>query len=309
MRSRAFFVLVLVFVLPLLAVTARADTVVLASAANFAVLGATPNVTNIGATTLTGSLGISPAASITGMGPGANSITVNGASAVGNPAVFINDLGGVAAQAQLDLAAAITGLSGLGSLPLGPAGLSGVLTVNPGVYSSGSTFDLNGTLTLDALHQNNVAFVFLVGSALTAEVGSTVKLINAGSNVGVYWVEPTAGAQILAGATVVGNFLAHTSITLGQGATITCGSALANTGTVTMINNTITTGCNGFPFISGTTVSGGTGPGGTLPPPGPGTPPVATPEPGTLALLSSGLLAMVFLAFRKSRVSSPSLSC
>ena len=29
----------------------------------------------------------------------------------------------------------------------------------------------------------------------------------------------------------------------------------------------------------------------------------ATPEPGTLALLSSGLLAMVFLAFRKSRVS------
>jgi hypothetical protein len=31
---------------------------------------------------------------------------------------------------------------------------------------------------------------------------------------------------------------------------------------------------------------------------------VATPEPGTLALLASGLLAMVFLTFRKSRVSS-----
>jgi hypothetical protein len=291
MRLRAFFVLLLVFVLPLLAVSAYADTAVLGNAASFAVLGATPNVTNTGATTLVGSLGVSPAASITGLA----SITVNGAPATGNPATHIND--GAAIAAQSSLTAAISGLQGLSSLSLLPGALSGVITINPGVYSSPTTFNLNGTLTLDAKGASNVAFVFLVGSSLTAQAGSVVNLINAGSNVGVYWVT-TASASILAGASFVGNILAHTSITLGQGATITCGSALANTGTVTMINNTITNGCQGSLAITpgGTVV---TVIGGTTPPP-PGTPPVVTPEPGTFALLSSGL-ALGLLKLRKSR--------
>ncbi len=298
MRLRIFFALVLVFVLPLLAVSAYADTVVLASAASFAVLGATPVVSNLGVTTLTGSLGIWPAASITGMGPGVNSITVNGVSAVGNPAVFINDLGGVAKQAQTDLTAAINGLKALPSHPLLPGDLSGVVTVFPGVYSSPTTFDLNGTLTLDAQGQSNVAFVFLVGSSLTAETGSVVQLIhNTGTNVGVYWVEPTASASLLAGSMFVGNILAHSDITLGSAVTITCGSALANIGQVTMIHDTISTGCNGFPFISSSgTVTGG--PNGIGPVPGPGTAPV--PEPGTFALLSSGL-ALGLLTLRKLR--------
>src|SRR6202521_1186099 len=290
MRLRTFFVLVLVFVLPLLAVSAYADTAVLGSASSFAVLGATPNVTNTGATTLNGSLGVSPAASITGL----SSITVNGAPATGNAATHINEA--LAAAAQSSLTAAITGLQGLSSLLLPSAGLSGVLTVNPGVYSSASTFNLNGTLTLNALGQSNVAFVFLVGSSLTAQAGSVVNLINAGSNVGVYWVT-TASASVLAGANFVGNILATTSITLGQGATITCGSALANTGTVTMINNTITNGCQGSIMITpGGTVVGGPGGGGV---PGPGTPPTSVPEPGIFALLSAGL-AIGLLSCAKS---------
>jgi hypothetical protein len=76
---------------------------------------------------------------------------------------------------------------------------------------------------------------------------------------------------------------------------------------VTMLGDTISTGCNGSPVFSSATGKLVTP--GTTTPPGGGTPPVPTPEPGTLGLLSSGLLAMVFLAFRKSRVSSPSLSC
>ncbi len=286
MRLRNFLLLVLVLVLPLLAVSAYADTVVLGSAASYAVLGAS-TVTNTGPTTLNGDLGLSPGTSITGLG----SITLNGT---------LNQTNGPAALAQSALTAAIVGLQGLPSLLLPTSGLSGVLTINPGVYSSGSTFNLNGTLTLDALGQSNVAFVFLVGSSLTAQVGSVVNLINAGSNVGVYWVEGIS-ASLLPGATFVGNILAQASISLGTGATITCGSALANTGAVTMDTNTISTGCNGFPFINSSgAITGGTS-GGSVP--GPGTPPTPTssvPEPGTFALLSSGL-AMAFLKLRKLR--------
>jgi hypothetical protein len=288
MRLRTFSLGVLALVIPLFAVSASASSIVLGSAANFAVLGAT-SVTNLGPTTINGgNVGVYSGTSITGktICPGAvNCITITAG----------NTIGLATAANQSDLAAAISGLQGLSSLNLGTAGLSGNLIITPGVYSSGSTFNLNGVLTLNAQGQSNVAFVFLAGSSLTAQTGSVVSLINAGSNVGVYWVTG-ASASILSGASFTGNILAHTSITLGQGAIINCGSALANTGDVTMINNTISTGCNGSPFISSTTVI--PPPGGTLP--GPGTTPAVAPEPGTFVLLLSGLLAMVgVLTYRR----------
>jgi hypothetical protein len=74
MRLRIFFVLVLIFVLPLLAVSAYADT--LGPALDpFAVLGgsAVTNASGGGvgvATVINGSLGVSPGTSITGFPPG-----------------------------------------------------------------------------------------------------------------------------------------------------------------------------------------------------------------------------------------------
>ena len=281
MRLQSFSLLVVSFsILPALVPTAYADTVVLGSAASYAVLGAS-GVTNTGATTINGgNLGSYPTNSLIGTTPcpAVDCITIVGG--VVGPATATN---------QTDLAAAISGLQGLSSLNIGPAGLSGVLTVLPGVYSSGSTFNLNGILTLDAQNQSNVSFIFLTGSSLTAQTGSVVNLINADATVGVYWVE-TISASLLAGSTFVGNILAGSSITMGAAVTITCGSALAHTGNVTMINDTISTGCNANPYInsSGTVVAG---PGGTVP--GPGTTPV--PEPGTFALLLSGLLSIGLL--------------
>lgn len=295
MKSRVISMWVLVLALPLLAVSARADSFVLGTAGSYAALGYS-GVTNAGTTTINGgNVGSFPTDSLTGdtLCPSANCYDFTGGGIV--TATSTN---------QSDLAAAIAGLSALPSDSLATGALSGNVTVLPGVYSA-STFLLNGTLTLNAEGENNVDFVFIVtaaqAGALTAASGSNVVLENTGSmpsTDGVYWVE-SAGGATLDGSTFVGNDLAYSSVTMTAGEDITCGSALANTGDVTLINDTITTGCNSLYFSSTDKVI--TTNGGTTTP-GPGSTPVATtPEPGTFALLSSGLLALVFLTFRKSR--------
>lgn len=277
MRLRRLCLLLLpLLVVSLLAVSARADTV-LGSAANYAVLGAT-GVTNSGVTTINGgNVGSFPTNSLTGdtLCPGAaNCYAFTG-----------GDIAIATSTNQSDLTTAITSLSGLPSLSLSPTGfIAGDLTFLPGVYSTGTTFELTGALTLNAQGLNNVDFIFLVGSQLTADVGSTVNLIDPGTNDGVYWVE---GSQAtLNGATFVGNVLAGTSITMGSDVTITCGSALASTGDVTLIGDTITTGCSG---------SLGSTPTGTAP----------VPEPGAWLLLGSVLIGLAALYQRKSALARP----
>ena len=240
MKLRAVSMLVLVFALLLLAVSARADTLVLGSAGTYAALGYS-GVTNSGVTTINGgNVGSFPTNSLTGdtLCPSADCYAFTGGGIVT-----------ATAANQTDLANAIAALSGLSSQSLAPGALSGNVTVLPGVYSA-STLLLNGTLKLNAEGENNVDFIFLVtaaqANALTAAVGSNVVLENQGSmpsTDGVYWVE-SAGGAVLDGSTFVGNDLAYSSVTMTAGEDITCGSALANTGDVTFINDTITTGCN-----------------------------------------------------------------
>jgi hypothetical protein len=66
-----------------------------------------------------------------------------------------------------------------------------------------------------------------------------------------------------------------------------------------LINNVISTSGSS----SGCSQTAGSGPGGSGGIIG-GPPPVSTPEPGELALLSSGLLALAFFKVRKSRSGS-----
>jgi hypothetical protein len=150
---------------------------------------------------------------------------------------------------------------------------------------------LTGALTLDFQGVSNEAIIFLIASTLTTASNSSVNIINAGLNDALYWA---VGSSATLGTTTAfeGNILALASITLNTGATIDCGRALAQTGAVTLDTNSIGSGCAGLP--AGTNGLSGSGP--TLTVPGPnGTTQTAAavPEPGTLLLLGSGIVALV----------------
>jgi hypothetical protein len=102
-------------------------------------------------------------------------------------------------------------------------------------------------------------FVFQIGSTLTTASASSVILTNMGANDNVYWA---VGSSATLGTTTAfkGNIIADQSITLNTGATIDCGRAIALNGAVTMDTNTINN-CAGS---------------------------ATTPEPGTIALVTTG---------------------
>jgi len=198
----------------------------LGSAANFAVLAGSA-VTNTGPTTLIGSLGLSPGSAVTGFPPGM--VTAPGG-------IYIGDA--IAIQAQIDLA---TGYNAIASRPttgdLTGQNLGG-LTLTPGVYNFASTAQLTGALTLNALGNPNAIFIFNIGSSLTTGSAASVTVIGGGLGSNVYW---RVGSSATLGTTTsfVGDILALSSITLNTGANITCGSALARNGSVTLDTNTI----------------------------------------------------------------------
>jgi Ice-binding-like len=199
----------------------------LLSANTFLVLGAS-TVTNSGATVLTGgNLGLYPGTSVTGFPPGI--VTPPGVK-------HITDA--VAQQAQLDAMSAYVHFQGLppGTLESQLAGL----TLNAGTYTSASSLDLSvgSTVTLDGQGNPNAQFIFQVGSALTINVGSTVKLINGAQGINVVW-QVGSSASINTSAVMVGDILALSSVSLGTGASL-AGRAIGLTGAVTLLGNSMT---------------------------------------------------------------------
>ena len=193
------------------------------SPGNYAVL-AGASVTNVPPTTIIGNLGISPGSTLTG------APLVTGVTDLGNA----NSLNG-----QNILTAAITDANSRTPTDI-PADLGGQI-LNGGVYTTLSgAFTMSTDLTLNAQGDPSTVWIFLAASSLTTTTGNVV-LENGALGCNVFWVLGSS-ATLGTGTTFFGNIMAHTSITLTTGTTIPAGRALAQIGSVTLDDNTIT-GC------------------------------------------------------------------
>lgn len=263
MKSRRFRLLALSFLpLPLLVLSAFANSVNLGTAASYAVLAGS-TVTNTGSSVLTGDVGVSPGSAVTGFPPGI--VVAPGTIHAGDAS---------AAQAQSDLTIAYNAAAGLTPTQTLTGTDLGGLVLTPGVYFFASSAQLTGTLTLNTLGNPNALFVFQIGDTLTTASASSVIFSNSLTDSNVYW---QVGSSATLGTTTAfeGNILALTSITLDTGATIACGSALARNGAVTLDTNVIGGGCGSTSVV---------------------------PEPGTLGLLGTGLAILAGAARRRLRI-------
>lgn len=215
---------------PALPAVAMAATVGLGTSSTYGVL-AGETITNTGATTVGGSaggdLGLYPGSSF----PGLAQVTRSGSVHLADTA---------ASQAKDALTTAYNDAAGRTPVTTIPTELGGQ-TLSPGVYDSQSgTFQITGTLTLDAGNNPDPVYVFLTSSSLVTAPDSTVSLINGALPCRVFW-KVGSSATLGTNSHFVGHIFALTSIAAQTGATVQ-GQLLARNGSVTLDTNTITNG-------------------------------------------------------------------
>lgn len=224
--------LAVMIAVPTMSMAAAAQpTVNLGTTSTFAVL-AGETITNTGTTTINGSAG-----GDVGLYPG-SAFTDQANVKISNGSIHINDT--VAIKAKDDLVTAYNDAAGRTPVTRIPTELGGT-TLTPGIYDSASgTFQITGTLTLDAQGDPDGVFIFKTDSTLITAPGSNVNLINSARFCRTFW-KVGSSAVLGTNSHFVGHILALTSITAATGATVQ-GQLLARNGAVTLDNNTITNG-------------------------------------------------------------------
>ena len=284
--------------LALVAPQAYAASLLGAELSSFAVLAGSA-VTNTGGTQLLGGLGVANNASVTGITGFIGTLSNDGpGTATGS--IHQGDAYSILANGQLATAKASLSLMGPGTV-LG-ADLVGQ-TLIPGVYTvPAGTSNLTGAVTLDGLGNANAVWVFQLPSTLITSPGAVVNVINTGAGAGVFW-NVGSSATLDLNTTFEGNIIASASISMASGVSITCGRALAQSGAVTLIADTINAGtCLGTGEDGSHGLSGGltvltdtsTGNPGTilapsLPVPLPFEAVTVVPEPHSWALMLAGI--------------------
>lgn len=196
----------------------------LGAASTYAVIAGS-TITNTGSSVITGNIGLSPGTSITGFPPGTVTGTTDAADAT-------------SLSAQNAATAAYLVAAGETPFTTVAAGTLGGNTLTPGVYQSGSSLALTGTLTLDGGGNPDAVFIFQAASTLTTASSSSVVLTGGAQACNVFW---QVGSSATLGTTTafVGTILAQTAVTLDTGANVD-GRVFAQTGAVTLDGNTIT---------------------------------------------------------------------
>ena len=220
--------LIAIVVIPTTVVKAAQPTVNLGKSSSFAVL-AYSTITNTGPTTISGTaggdIGLFPGTSYTGD----TSVTMSGS-------VHLTDV--LASQAKDALTAAYIDAAGRTAATVIPAELGGT-TLIPGVYTSlDGSFQITGTLTLNAQGDSSAIFIFQTESTLKTATASDVQLIDGAESCHIFW-QVGSSVTLETDSNFVGHVLAMVSITANTGAKIQ-GQLLARTGAVTLDTNTIT---------------------------------------------------------------------
>lgn len=263
----------------LLGVSLSAQTILGSNGAYGVMAGGTVTINGAG-TTISGDLGHIGAIA----GPGSNYTVTNGSSVITtspNQTDFTRAYNGLAAMTTT------TELSGF---TLGTT--AGALVLTPGVYNFSSTAQLTGQLTLDALNQDNAVWVFNIGSTFTTAASSSVVFTNLAANAvandGVFW---RVGTTTVFGAdtSFAGNLLSSSSISFGEGASISQGRALTGSDTMTLDSNTIDFASANSGYSGGLAFVGATNE------------ITAVPEPSTYALLT-GLLTLGLVILRRRAI-------
>jgi hypothetical protein len=232
----------------------------LGTAANFLVLAGTPAISSTGLTVINGNVGIAPAAAVNGFPPGTITGTQEKATTVATTAKTDLDTAyGVAASSPCN-----TDMTGKNL---------GGNTLTPGTYCQTTAPTLTGVLTLSG----DGVFIFQAGSTLVTGPGAVVQLINGAQACNVFWQVGSA-ATLDTTTTFVGTVMAYSDFTMNDGVHLT-GRALARTGQVTMIRDTIdppatcTAATVPGPTTTPTPIPTATPTARTLPPPIPAAPP------------------------------------
>lgn len=202
---------------------AQQSAVAVGDTKNFAILAGS-TITNTGGTVVYGDIGLSPGTSFTGS-----------ADVVLDGKVHLTNTD--ASKAKDALTMAYNDVAGRTPVTIIATELGGQ-TLLPGVYASESgTFEITGTLTLDAQGDSSAIFIFQMASTLVTASNSKVELSKSASSCQVYW-QVGSSATLGVDSTFAGRIYASESITLNNGAEV-IGQVLAMTGAVTLDNNVI----------------------------------------------------------------------
>jgi hypothetical protein len=212
------FVLAAAILIPHETLAAGPAPIDLKSAAHFTIL-ATSTTTTTGGGIINGDVGLSPVGS-QGIPPD----KINGT-------IYNGDPDGIAAQAQLDLTAAIIA-SSPAQLPGGiNAGAElGSKTLVAGVYQSPSgSYGITGDLTLFGGPDD--VWVFQMASTLTVAVSARVILTGGAQARNIFW-QVGSSATLGTSSVFKGTIMAYASISMNASSTLD-GRALAQNGAVT----------------------------------------------------------------------------